>query len=1210
MPPTYRIIKVARDEDFRSRIGEDGHYFDLVDFRRIEGFRLPDSLTISSLKSPDRFNFSQAMIARKFGTPVQCQRLWRWTKRNNKTYRINRPLTAEEEDLSVLHPHSLQTETKTDHALVFLKLFDPEKAQLRYVGSLYVNGSSMPSEILPKLRSLAGFSASETIELYEEIKFDPSVMCEPIDIDLTFSASEIITGDIICYQKSPPQNWGIYSSVASFLQHVCDHKKKWKRRILEEEIASFKLQADTDRLKKEETMTVNELLDQSSYVFLDFSPEDLEQAADHFNHGRKVGDTEYGQTYKGMIHNNMVAIKLSSSQSLFLQEVSVLRQWRHPNIISFIGVCTEISVLVYEWVSNGNLEDRIVCTNDSPPLSWHIRTQIIGDICCALLFLHSNKPTALVHGDLRPCNILIDANYRSKLCNIGMSNLFVQPGSCPPNLMERLPYMDPEFNFTGEITALSDVYSLGVIILRLLTGMAPYNLSKKVAESLEGNSLPLLIDKSAGDWPYIEAKQLAVLGLSCVEMTRDKRPDLLNKVWKVVQPLMRKHPAASWPYIQSTSVESSAPAPFICPIRMEIMKDPQVASDGFTYEAEAIGSWFDRGNSSRSPMTNLPLPNLHLIPNRVLCSSIQEYIQQQQHNGWRAVVVTEEDFRSRIGKHGHYFDLIDFNRIDGFNVRASTIILNFKSTDRFNFSQWNLAAVFGTPVHCQRLWLWSRRQNKTYRVIRPLTIEEEKLSVLRSHSLPIWSNRDDALLFIKYYDQEHSYGQQFFEIQFEPSVMCEPIDIHKTFSAGDIGTGDIICYRKIKKPKDLPKKYISIEYFLHRVCGQEMYEEERKVHILEEEIVALKRQAETCLLQKEEALTACDQFKHERDNAVRQVNELRDQRTHVILNFSRKDLEQATQHFSNAGKVSILGQWRHPNIITFIGVCSETSALVYEWLPNGNLEDRIVRTNDSPPLSWHNRTRIIGEICCALLFLHSNKPIALVHGDLRPCNILIDANYRSKLCNIVMYNLFLQPGSSPPNLTERLPYMEEYVTTGELTTLSDVYSLGVIILRLLTGMPPLNLLKKVAESLKDDSLHLLIDKFAGDWPYIEAKQLAVLGLSCAEMTREKRPDLLNKVWKEIQPLMRKPPAASWSCIQSASTESSTPAPFVCPISMDIMKDPQVASDGFTYEAEAIKCWFDRGYSRSPMTNLPLPNLNLIPNRILCSSIQEYLEQQQ
>ncbi|KAL6647968.1 hypothetical protein ACP70R_012192 [Stipagrostis hirtigluma subsp. patula] len=117
-------------------------------------------------------------------------------------------------------------------------------------------------------------------------------------------------------------------------------------------------------------------------------------------------------------------------------------------------------------------------------------------------------------------------------------------------------------------------------------------------------------------------------------MMREKRPDLLTKVWTVVEPMITKPPVASWTYSQSTSGRSCAPAHFFCPIlkefqefhrkqfnsrrngnkfphskralKHEIMSDPQMASDGFTYEVEAIRHWLDDGNN-RSPMTNLVL---------------------------------------------------------------------------------------------------------------------------------------------------------------------------------------------------------------------------------------------------------------------------------------------------------------------------------------------------------------------------------------------------------------------------------------------------------------------------------------------------------------------------------------------------------------------------------------------------------------------------
>ncbi|VAH50141.1 unnamed protein product [Triticum turgidum subsp. durum] len=429
------------------------------------------------------------------------------------------------------------------------------------------------------------------MELYEEIKFNPFVRCDAIDANITFSGSEIRHGDIICYQKSAKSlSHQAYPSVPIFFQNI------------------LKLQ------------------DQNPQIILEFPITNLVEATQNFSDLCKVGDTEYGSVYKGIIQDNAAAIKLSKSDTLFQQEVSILCQGRHPNIVDCIGKCSEVSALVYEWLPNGNLEDHIVRANGSPPLSWHTRMQIIGEVCSALLFLHLR---ALVHGDLRPCNIFVDANFRSKICNFGMLTLFLQPGNHQLDLTARLPYLDPEFLTTGDLMPLSDVYSLGVIILRLLTGMPPLSIAKKVSEALENNSLHTLIDKSAGNWPYVQAKQLAVVGLSCVEMTREKRPDLLTEVWSVIEPLIRKPPAASWPCVQSAVRGSCALDHLICPILMDIMKDPQVASDGFTYEAEAIRRWFDGGNN-RSPMTNLPLANHDLVPNLALLSSIQEYLEQQR----------------------------------------------------------------------------------------------------------------------------------------------------------------------------------------------------------------------------------------------------------------------------------------------------------------------------------------------------------------------------------------------------------------------------------------------------------------------------------------------------------------------------------------------------------------------------------------------------
>ncbi|XP_061955007.1 ubiquitin C-terminal hydrolase 12-like isoform X1 [Populus nigra] len=222
----YTIIKVARDEDLKEQIGKD-IYFDLVDHDKVRNFRI---------QKQTQFSLFKEEVAKELGIPVQFQRFWIWAKRQNHTYRPNRPLTPQEEAQSVgqlrevsnkthnaelklflevelglfaisqdLRPIAPPEKTKED-ILLFFKLYDPEKQELRYVGRLFVKNSSKPIEILAKLNQMAGFVSEEEIELYEEIKFEPCVMCEHLDKRASFRTSQIEDGDIICFQKSPPEN--------------------------------------------------------------------------------------------------------------------------------------------------------------------------------------------------------------------------------------------------------------------------------------------------------------------------------------------------------------------------------------------------------------------------------------------------------------------------------------------------------------------------------------------------------------------------------------------------------------------------------------------------------------------------------------------------------------------------------------------------------------------------------------------------------------------------------------------------------------------------------------------------------------------------------------------------------------------------------------------------------------------------------------------
>ncbi|GKC24544.1 ubiquitin carboxyl-terminal hydrolase 12-like protein isoform X2 [Tanacetum coccineum] len=141
---------------------------------------------------------------------------------SNKVQNAELKLFLEIEIGPDLNPLPPPDKTKDD-ILLFFKLYDPEKEELRFVGRSFVKSLGKPIEIIPKLNQFAGFSPDEEIELYEEIKFEPSVMCERLEKRASFKSSQLEDGDIICFQK-PSQSFDYekyrYPDVPSFLEYV------------------------------------------------------------------------------------------------------------------------------------------------------------------------------------------------------------------------------------------------------------------------------------------------------------------------------------------------------------------------------------------------------------------------------------------------------------------------------------------------------------------------------------------------------------------------------------------------------------------------------------------------------------------------------------------------------------------------------------------------------------------------------------------------------------------------------------------------------------------------------------------------------------------------------------------------------------------------------------------------------------------------------
>ncbi|KAK6925836.1 U-box domain [Dillenia turbinata] len=306
--------------------------------------------------------------------------------------------------------------------------------------------------------------------------------------------------------------------------------------------------------------------------------------------------------------------------------VEVLRRVRHPNLVTLLETCPETRSIIYEYLINGSFEDQLSSRGKRPLLEWQTRTQIAADIYSALLFLHSNKP-CITHGNLKPGKVLLDANFTREVGGFGTSSLMPQDENSAYNNLQNdaiksmvfNAYLDPEYICSGKLTPVSDVYSFGVISLQLIIGRAALGIVRDLKCALEKDNLDVVVDSSAGNWPLDQAKH-------CCEERRSNQADLESEVWPVLELIMES--CNDTEFSSGSKENCRAPSHFFCPIYQEVMKDPQIAADGYTYEADAIKGWFNSGHNT-SPMTNLKLPNCDLIPNNSLCHAIQEWLLVQ-----------------------------------------------------------------------------------------------------------------------------------------------------------------------------------------------------------------------------------------------------------------------------------------------------------------------------------------------------------------------------------------------------------------------------------------------------------------------------------------------------------------------------------------------------------------------------------------------------
>ncbi|CAM6036564.1 unnamed protein product [Sphagnum compactum] len=212
-------------------------------------------------------------------------------------------------------------------------------------------------------------------------------------------------------------------------------------------------------------------------------------------------------------------------------------------------------------------------------------------------------------------------------------------------------------------------------------------------------------------------------------------------------------------------------------------------------------------------------------------------------------------------------------------------------------------------------------------------------------------------------------------------------------------------------------------------------------------------------------------------------------------------------------EVEAIGRVRHKNLVRLLGYCAEGTQrmLVYEYVDNGNLEQWLHGPlAESNPLTWEARMRIVLGTAKALAYLHEALEPKVVHRDIKSSNILVDTTWNAKVSDFGLAKLL---GSDKPHVTTRVMgtfgyVAPEYCSTGLLTERSDVYSFGVLLMEVITGRDPVNLVDWLKQMVGNKRSEEAADPNMRVKPTTRALKRALLvSLRCVDPDAQKRPKM-------------------------------------------------------------------------------------------------------
>ncbi|KAK8459650.1 hypothetical protein SEVIR_2G181650v4 [Setaria viridis] len=304
-------------------------------------------------------------------------------------------------------------------------------------------------------------------------------------------------------------------------------------------------------------------------AFTVFSEAELRHATNNYDKSRIIGKGGHGTVYRGVVKDKPVAVKKCTlmderQKKEFGQEMLILSQINHKNIVKLLGCCLEVEVpmLVYEYIPKGTMFELIHGRNQSLQIRFSTLLRIAQEVAEGLRFLHSYASPPIIHGDVKTANILLDENCMAKVSDFGASILAPSDKEQYVTMVQgTVGYLDPEYMQTCQLTEKSDVYSFGVILLEVLTGEVPLklygpeekrSLTSNFLTAMKENNLSLVLASHITEQESIELiRGIADLAKNCLDMCGINRPSMKQ----ITDELSRLRKLSIHPWVQQNMEE-------------------------------------------------------------------------------------------------------------------------------------------------------------------------------------------------------------------------------------------------------------------------------------------------------------------------------------------------------------------------------------------------------------------------------------------------------------------------------------------------------------------------------------------------------------------------------------------------------------------------------------------------------------------------------